>query len=101
MQKLYFPVLVASALFLGWAHVHTDEVPIVLGLVLIVSGALGFLYPKQAVLSALVLGPVIFCAETLVYLGVLRAPFPQPHALPWAALVALVPAAVGVAVGAA
>jgi hypothetical protein len=100
MQKFYIPLLLISALFLGWAHTHTDEIPIVLGIVLIVSGVVGILFPRHAVISILVLGPAIFCAETLVHFGVLRAPYPPSNGLPWAALAGFVPAAIGVGVGA-
>jgi len=100
MQKSYIPLLVISALFLGWAHTHTDEIPIVLGIILIVSGVIGLLFPRYAVISALVLGPAIFCAETLVHFHVLSAPYPPSPGIPWVALIGFVPAGVGVAAGA-
>lgn len=100
MQKFYIPLLVISALFLGFAHTHTDEIPIVLGMILIVGGVIGLLFPRYAVISAIVLGPAIFCAETLVHFHVLNAPYPPSHGIPWVALVGFVPAIIGVAVGA-
>ena len=100
MQKFYVPLLVISALFLGWAHTHTDVIPIVLGFILIVSGVLGLLFPKHAVISVLVLGPAIFCAETLVHFHVLQAPYPPSSGIPWAGLLGFVPAIAGAAAGA-
>ena len=100
MRVLYWPCLRAAAAFLVWAHTHTDEIPVVLGFVLIAGGILGAAFPKPFAVTVLVLGAALFCAETLVHFGVLRAPYPPSAGLPWVALVGYVPAILGVGVGA-
>ena len=100
MSKLYWPCLIAAAFFIGWCDTHTDEIPIVLGFVLIICGALGLLWPQYFLLTGIVVGLSVFAAETLVNFGVLRAPYPSKPGLPWPALLALIPAMVGAAAGA-
>ena len=100
MDKLYWPCLIASALFIGWCDTHTDETPIVLGFVLIVSGALGLLWPRYFLITGVVVGLSVFAAETLVNFGALRAPYPAKSGFAWPALVAVIPAMAGAAAGA-
>ncbi len=85
---------------MGFAHCHTDELPIVLGLVLIMGGVLGALAPRMFPLSWPAAGAPVFVVETLVHFHVLSAPYPASAGIPFVALFALVPAAIGVAVGA-
>jgi hypothetical protein len=100
MTRFYAPFLVAAILSIGFVDTHTDETPIILGILLILSGALGLAFPRQFVITSLVTGCVLFVTETLVGYGFLHAPWPTRHAVPWPTLVGLVPALVGAGVGA-
>src|SRR4030081_1521008 len=99
MKIVYCLCLLAAAAFLVWAHTHTDEIPIVLGFVLLTGAILGAAFPQNFPATALVLGAALFIAETLVHFSVLRAPYPASAGLPWVALVAYVPAILGVGLG--
>ena len=100
MAKLYGPCLVAAVLFLGFSDTHTDEDAILLGFVLIASGVLGLIFPRYFATTGIVLGLVMFVTETLVHYGILHAPWPSAPGIPWAPLVALVPALLGAGAGA-
>ncbi|MES1258148.1 MAG: hypothetical protein ABUS51_06950 [Acidobacteriota bacterium] len=100
MKWLYCFVLLAADAFLVWADTHTDELPIVLGFVVLSAAILGAAFPGHVPVTALVVGAAIFIAETLVHFSVLHAPYPPAAGLPWAALVAYVPAILGVGLGA-
>ena len=79
MKQLYWPSALCGAAFLGWAHCHTDEIPIVFGLVIIVGALLGVVSPRRAVLSWAVVGAPIPVVEILVHYSLIRAPY---HATP-------------------
>jgi hypothetical protein len=100
MKWLYWLCLFAAAAFLVWADTHTDELPIVLGFVVIAGAILGAAFPRQSTATSLVVGAAMFIAETMVRFSVLRAPYPPAKGLPWAALVAYAPAILGVGLGA-
>ncbi len=100
MTEFYGPCLAAAALSIGFVDTHTDETPIILGILLILSGALGFAFPKQFFVTWLVTGCVLFVTETLVGYGVLQAPWPTGPGVPWPTLVGLIPALVGAGTGA-
>jgi len=100
MKIAYGLCLSAAFLFLGWADTHTDGVSLVLGFVLLAGGLLGITFPRRALESWVVLGGAVFVTETLVHFSVLRAPYQPSSGLPWPALVAYVPAALGVGIGA-
>jgi hypothetical protein len=100
MKIAYWAVAPAGALFLAWAHTHTDELPIVFGFVLIVGAVLGALAPRLFPISWLIAAAPLPIVETLVRYKALNATWPTSEANPLAALVAAVPAAIGVAVGA-
>jgi hypothetical protein len=99
-RAAYWMVALLGAVFLGWAHVHTDELPIVLGFVLITGAVLGAMAPQRFLLSWLIAGAPVPIMETLVHYRLLTAPWPISEALPLNALVAFVPALIGVAIGA-
>jgi hypothetical protein len=99
MKAFYWPCLALAVGFLVWADTHTDEVPVVLGFVLIAGAVLGAAFPDRFVLSAAVTGGALFLAETLVHFSTLPAPYPPGANLPWPALFGYVPALIGVAVG--
>jgi hypothetical protein len=99
MKVLYWPCLMAAAGFLIWAHTHTDELPIVLGFVLIASALVAAVFPDMFLITGLVTGASLFAAETLVHFSLLRAPYPASSGLPWAALFGYVPAILGVGIG--
>jgi len=99
MRVLYWPVLLIAAASMVWTHTHTDEIPIVLGILLIVSAVFGASFPKYAVVTWLTLGSAVPLAETLVHFEVLRAPWTANAIWPSAAFVAYVPALLGTAIG--
>jgi hypothetical protein len=101
MDRFYLSFLLVASGFLVWAHTHTDELPMLLGLVLLTAAGLAAAYPRRFLTTSLVLGAMLFVAETLVHFGLLRAPYPASAGLPWVALVAYVPAVFGVGLGAA
>ena len=84
--------VVIGACFIGWTHDHTDEIPVVLGFILILSAILGGVFPRRPWLTGFLMGVPPFIVETLVHYGVIRAPYPPSAGLPWAALFAFVPA---------
>lgn len=84
--------VVISACLIAWAHDHTDEVPVVLGLILILSAILGGVFPRRPWLTGFLMGVSPFIVETLLHYGLIRAPYPASSGLPWAALFAFVPA---------
>jgi hypothetical protein len=81
-----------GASFIGWTHAHTDEIPVVLGFVLILSSLLGGIFPRRPWLTGFLLGAPVFTVETLVHFSLIRAPYPPSAGIPWAALAAFVPA---------
>ncbi len=89
----------AGVCFVGWAHCHTDEIPIVLGFVLILGFALGAAWSGHFLTSWVLAGAPLFPVETMVHFGWISAPYPPSAGLPFVALVAYVPALLGVAAG--
>jgi hypothetical protein len=84
--------VLAGASFIGWSHAHTDEIPVVLGFVVILSALLGGIFPRRPWLTGFLMGAPVFLVETLVHFSLIRAPYPPSRGLPWAALTAFVPA---------
>lgn len=99
MKPGYLLLLLLAVLFLMWTHTHTDEIPIVLSLVLLTNGILAAAFPRFVLLSVILAGGAVFAAETLVHFSVLPAPYPPSKGLPWAALIAYVPALAGAGIG--
>ena len=99
MSRAYWPSVCISATFLVWTHTHTDEIPVVLGFVLLLSILLTALFPQHFIVSAAVTGVSLFCAEILVYFSILKAPYPAGQGVPWAALTGYVPALLGMGLG--
>ena len=87
-------------LSVGFVDTHTDETPIILAILLILSGALGLAFPRQFPITWLATGCVLFVTEMLVRFGILHAPWPTQPGLPWPALVGFIPALVGAGAGA-
>jgi hypothetical protein len=100
MTRLYWPCLTAAVLLIAFVDTHTDETPVILGIVVILSGALGLAFPRKFPITWLVTGCALFVTETLVSYGFLHAPWPTQPGVPWPALVGLIPALVGAGVGA-
>ena len=100
MTRFYAPFLVAAILAIGFVDTHTDEIPLILGILLLLSGALGVAFPRQFLITWLVTGCVLFVTETLVGYGFLHAPWPTRRGVPWPTLVGLLPALVGAGAGA-
>ncbi len=84
--------VIAGAAFIGWTHDHTDEIPVVLGFVLIVGALLGSLFPRKPWLTGILVGIPVFLTETMVHFHWIGAPYPPSAGIPWVALVALIPA---------
>jgi hypothetical protein len=101
MNVVYWVCVLAVAGFVGWTHDHTDEIPVVLGFVLILSTVLGVMFPRRALITGLLTGAPVFIVETLVHYSLIRAPYPPSVGLPWPALLGLVPALGGAFFGAA
>jgi uncharacterized membrane-anchored protein YitT (DUF2179 family) len=99
MKSLYWLGLMLATGFLIWAHTHTDELPIVLGFVLIVSALVAAVFPDMVVYTGIITGASLFVAEMLVHFSVLSAPYPASTGLPWVALFGYVPAILGVGIG--
>ena len=92
MKPLQWVCVLAGSVFIGWSHAHTDEIPVVLGIVLILSTILGLIFPAKPWLAALLLGAPLFFVETLVHFSLVHAPYPPSIGLPWPALTGFVPA---------
>ena len=90
-QAARWVCVLGGASLIGWSHTHTDEIPVVLGLVLILSSILGAVFPSRPWITGFVLGGSVFFVETLVHYSVIRAHYPPSAGLPWAALFALLP----------
>ena len=99
MKFIYPFSLVLAFLLTIRVHTHTDELPIVLGILLLLSAGVAAIFPQRFLLTTALLGAALFVAETLVHFRVLPAPYPVSAGLPWVALTGYVPAALGVALG--
>ena len=91
MKRAQWPCVFAAAIIIGWTHSRTDEVPVVLGLVLLLSAILGLVFPSRPWLTGLIIGLPPFFVELLVHFHVIHAPWPASEGLPWPALLGLVP----------
>jgi hypothetical protein len=102
MTITYWVAALAGAVFLGWAHDHTDEVPIVFGFVMIVGAVLGAVAPRRYLASWVIASVPVPIVETLLHFRLIGAPYPPAPTkdLPLIALAAAVPALIGVAAGA-
>jgi hypothetical protein len=101
MERLHWPIILLAAILIGWTHAHTDEIPVVLGLVLLLSTILGLIFPQKPLLAGFLLGIPVFFVEFLVHLHIVHAPYPPASGIPWAALLGLVPALGGTGFGSA
>ncbi len=84
---------------LVFLHTHTDEIPVVLGAVLILSAVVSGMAPRNWLANVVLLGSALPLAEILVQRHVLVAPWPVGPGFPWAALTGYVPTVIGVAIG--
>jgi hypothetical protein len=100
-QVAQWVCVLAGALYIGWTHAHTDEVPVVLGFILLISTMLGGIFPQRPWLTGLLLGVPPFIVENLVRFSVIHAPYGPSAGVPWAALLAFVPAMGGAFFGSA
>ena len=66
MTRFYAPFLVAAVLSIAFVDTHTDEAPFILGILLILSGALGLAFPRQFAITWLVTGCVLFFTDGMV-----------------------------------
>lgn len=93
--------VLAGAGFVGWSHAHTDEIPVVLGFVLIISAILSGIFPRWPWMTGFLMGAPPFVVETLAHFYLIRVPYGRSAGLPWAALVAFIPAMGGAFFGSA
>ena len=101
MKPSYWISVLAAAAFIGWSHAHTDEIPVVLGFILILSTVVAVIFPRHPWLTGFLVGAPVFLVETLVHYSVVHAPYPPSVGLPWAALFGFVPAMGGAFLGSA
>ncbi|HVW09370.1 MAG TPA: hypothetical protein VHC90_12350 [Bryobacteraceae bacterium] len=101
MKYAHWSLVLAAAVFIGWAHSHTDEVPVVLGFVLLLSAVMGFAFPSRPWLTGFLIGIPPFIVETLAHFDLLHVPYAVSKGLPWAALLGLVPGLGGALFGSA
>jgi uncharacterized membrane protein YhhN len=93
--------VLACAVFVGWSDAHTDEIPVVLGFVLLLSAILGGIFPRQPWLTGFLMGAPMFLVETLAHFSVIRVPYTPSAGLPWPALLGFIPAMGGAFFGSA
>jgi hypothetical protein len=101
MKAAQWICVAISATFIGWSQDHTDEIPVVLGFILILSAILGGVFPRRPWLTGFLMGIPPFIVETLVHFAVIKAPYPASINMPWPALFAFVPAMGGAFFGSA
>jgi hypothetical protein len=101
MKRLYWLASTAAAGFIGWAHCHTDELPIVFGFVVITAALLGAFDAKRFLVNWAIIGAAIPADETLLHFGLIHAPYPPTSTgnLPIIALVSYLLALLGLAAG--
>jgi hypothetical protein len=92
MKRAQWPCVIAAAIFIGVLHSHTDEIPVVLGFVLLLSAILGLIFPSRPWLTGLIVGLPPFFIETLAHFGLVHVRYLAPKGSPWPALLGLVPA---------
>ena len=100
-QTAQWVCILAGAVLIGWTHAHTDEVPVVLGLILLLSAILGGVFPRWPWMTGFFLGVPPFIVETLVHYSVIHAPYSPSVGLPWGATFAFIPAMGGAFFGSA
>ncbi len=98
---MHWICLLAGAAFIGWSHAHTDEIPVVLGFVLILSAVLAVVFPRMPWATGFIVGIPVFLVETLAHYHLVRVPYNASAGIPWVALIALIPALGGAFFGSA
>lgn len=101
MDARYGVALFGAFCFMMWAHLHTDEIPVVFAFLAAIGFALGAAVPGRFVWSWIAPAMGIPGAEMLVHYSLARAPY-HGSALPTIAAIAgvsLVPSLAGVALG--
>lgn len=93
--------MLAASAFIFWAHANTDEIPVVLGFVLILSAILGLIFPAKPWLTGFLLGIPPFLVELLAHFGAIATPYKPSTGIPWPALLGLIPAFGGALFGSA
>ena len=93
--------VLTGAVFIGWSHAHTDEIPVVLGFVLILGAVLGLIFPRMPWATGFLVGIPVFVVETLLHFHLIHAPYRASVGIPWPALLGLVPGLGGALFGSA
>jgi hypothetical protein len=84
-------IAIASAVFVGWANLHTDEPTVIVALILLLSLALGLFQPRLAWLWAIVIGASVEASYIVCAALHLHVPFPGPDVNRLLSHLALVP----------
>jgi len=100
-SAIQWTCVLACAVFAGWSDAHTDEIPVVLGFVLLLSAILGGVFPRQPWITGFLMGAPMFLVETLAHFSVIHVPYTPSLGLPWAALLGFIPAMGGALFGSA
>jgi hypothetical protein len=96
---VYSALSLLASSFVDWTAVHTDEETFTLALILLLAISLGAAFPRYAIATIALLGLPVCVMETLANYGFVRAPYPVSPGISWAALIALIPAALGTFAG--
>jgi hypothetical protein len=101
VRRFYWPCALLAAGFIAWAHVHTDEIPVIFGFLIILGMLLGAAFRGRFVCSWLLLGAAVPIMELLVHFALVRAPYPASSlsSIAVIAWVAMAPPLIGVALG--
>lgn len=91
-------VAIVAGLIIGWLDLRATEVQPIAALLLVVGVILGLVTHRGAWLVASVLGLGVPAVHAALWLAGRPQPFPVTP--PWSVLIAMVPAALGVAAGA-
>ncbi len=89
---------IVAGLVIGWLDLGANEVQPIVALLLVAGGILGLVARRGAWLIALVLGLGVPAVHAMLWLA--GRPQPEPSVPPFAVLIAMIPAALGVAAGA-
>lgn len=90
---------IVAGLAIGWLDLGANEVQPIVALLLVAGGILGLVTRRGVWLVAIVLGLGVPAVHAMLW--ALGRPQPEPNVPPFAVLIAMIPAALGVAVGAA
>lgn len=89
---------IVAGLVIGWLDLGANEVQPIVALLLVAGGILGLVTRRGAWVVAIVLGLGVPAVHALLW--AMGRPQPEPSVPPWSVMIAMIPAALGVAAGA-